>query len=241
MQFADIHIHALYGVDDGAKTKEDMFAIIDAAYADGTRLICMTPHFYPAMFGRRHKQAKESFRDAEEYVLEKYPDLTLYMGNELRYAQNCHDWIYDGLCYAMGETRYALIEFSFSEKSDKIISGLAAMFNSGFRPILAHAERYHNISIADLCMLRDDGVLIQVDSMSILKKFGLKEWFRSKALLKRGAVDFISSDAHDVTSRPPELSACFEYVKNKFGEEYAEDLFYKNAKALFDFGSKRKV
>ena len=75
MQFADIHIHALYGVDDGAKTKEDMFAIIDAAYADGTRLICMTPHFYPAMFGRRHKQAKESFRDAEEYVLEKYPDL----------------------------------------------------------------------------------------------------------------------------------------------------------------------
>ena len=241
MQFADIHIHALYGVDDGAKTKEDTFAIIDAAYTDGTRLMCMTPHFHPAMFGERHKQAEESFKAAKEYALEKYPDLTLYMGNELRYAQNCHDWIYDGICCTMGDTRYVLMEFSFSEKSSKIISGIVAMFNSGFRPILAHAERYNNISVAELCMLRNEGVLIQIDSMSLLKKFGLKEWFKSKALLKHGIADFVSSDAHDVSSRPPELGACFEYVKNKFGEQYAAELFYENAKDLFEHGAKRKA
>ena len=47
MIFADIHIHALYGVDDGARNKIMMFKMIDAAYKDCTRVMCLTPHFHP--------------------------------------------------------------------------------------------------------------------------------------------------------------------------------------------------
>ena len=31
MAFADIHIHLLFGVDDGAKDEEEMHAILDVA------------------------------------------------------------------------------------------------------------------------------------------------------------------------------------------------------------------
>ena len=38
--FTDYHAHFVYGVDDGARTREEMFAMLDAAAADGvTRLI----------------------------------------------------------------------------------------------------------------------------------------------------------------------------------------------------------
>ena len=37
--FTDYHAHFVYGVDDGARTREEMFAMLDAAAADGvTRL-----------------------------------------------------------------------------------------------------------------------------------------------------------------------------------------------------------
>lgn len=39
MKFADLHIHLLYGSDDGAKDEERMREILDAAYADGTRVV----------------------------------------------------------------------------------------------------------------------------------------------------------------------------------------------------------
>jgi len=45
--FSDLHMHALFGVDDGPKTEDDMYAVLDAAYADGTRYMCLTPHFHP--------------------------------------------------------------------------------------------------------------------------------------------------------------------------------------------------
>jgi protein-tyrosine phosphatase len=241
MPFADIHIHALCGVDDGAKTDEDMFAIIDAAYADGTRLMCVTPHFNPGMFGEHHERTVHMFEKLKSYVSEKYPDLALFLGNEIRYAPSCHNWIYDGVCFSLGDTKYVLMEFSYSDGSAKIINGLEKMFNSGFIPILAHAERYPRLSIPEIRALRDNGVLIQVDSMSLLRDFGFSEWFRSKRILKERLADFVSSDAHDLTSRPPELSPSFEYVKKKFGERYAKAIFYENACELFGLNKESEV
>ena len=34
MKFADVHSHFVYGVDDGAKTQEEMKAMLDAAWQD---------------------------------------------------------------------------------------------------------------------------------------------------------------------------------------------------------------
>ena len=34
-QFLDLHTHVVYGVDDGARTEEQMRAMLDAAVANG--------------------------------------------------------------------------------------------------------------------------------------------------------------------------------------------------------------
>ena len=233
MPFADIHIHAVCGVDDGAITREGMFRMVDAAYSDGTRLMCVTPHFHPGAFGEHHKKTLEEFKCLKEYAAEKYPALELYLGNEMRYSDRCQDWLYDGVCLSMGGTKYVLTEFSFGETSERITKALESMFNFGYIPIVAHAERYHNLPLSQIRKLHSEGVLIQVDSMSLLKKFGFKEWYRSKKMLALGCVDFISSDAHDTRRRPPELGECYEYVKRKFGEGCADAVFYENAKNIF--------
>ena len=40
--FTDYHAHFVYGVDDGAQTREEMYAMLDAAAADGVRLLYAT-------------------------------------------------------------------------------------------------------------------------------------------------------------------------------------------------------
>ena len=62
MFFTDIHIHALYGVDDGAKTEAEMQAIVDASYADGIRTLCVTPHFHPGYFGDNENHAETAYQ-----------------------------------------------------------------------------------------------------------------------------------------------------------------------------------
>jgi protein-tyrosine phosphatase len=59
--FSDIHMHLLFGTDDGAKTVEDMYEMVDASYACGTRFICATPHFYPGYFGDNRETSKTAF------------------------------------------------------------------------------------------------------------------------------------------------------------------------------------
>ena len=47
MGFTDLHSHFVYGVDDGARTRADMEAMLDAAYADGIVSMFATPHITP--------------------------------------------------------------------------------------------------------------------------------------------------------------------------------------------------
>lgn len=72
MALADIHIHLLFGVDDGAKDEDEMHAILDAAYQAGTRVLCCTPHFHPGYFGDNYDKVNVAFKRLSSYVQKTY-------------------------------------------------------------------------------------------------------------------------------------------------------------------------
>ena len=45
MEFYDIHSHILAKVDDGAETFEMSCQMLDMAYEEGIRHLCVTPHY----------------------------------------------------------------------------------------------------------------------------------------------------------------------------------------------------
>jgi protein-tyrosine phosphatase len=49
-----------------------------------------------------------------------------------------------------------------------------------------------------------------------------------------GLVHIVASDAHNTRSRPLKLSAAFELVRGKLGEEKARALFIENPMAAFE-------
>ncbi len=56
----------------------------------------------------------------------------------------------------------------------------------------------------------------------------------SRRLLEHNLVHVIASDAHDLDSRPPRLSGCFDLIKKEYGETLADELFRKHPKAILE-------
>lgn len=231
MEFTDIHIHALFGVDDGAKNENEMNAIVEAAYADGVRTLCLTPHFHPGYFGENTDRSSAAFALLLQYAEQHCPQLNLFLGNELRYSQDCISWLKEGQCRTLNQTRYVLVDFSETEAEKGIVTGLEKLLNAGYIPILAHAERYRGLSaeIKKLEGLRENGVLIQVDVQALFGRFGLRIQRRAKSILANGLATFVASDAHDLIGRPPGISAGYNFIAKKYGTDYANAVCNENA------------
>ena len=232
--FADIHTHLLFGVDDGAKDEDEMLAILDAAYQSGTRLLCCTPHFHPGYWGHNRERAAAAYDRLTAAARNRYPDLRLHLGNELRYSPECVSWLREGDCRTLGQTRCVLVDFSSDAPARLIESGLGSLINAGYTPVLAHAERYEALhgKLAPLRDFRRNGVLLQADTQSLFRGFGFAVRRQCRKLLAEGLIDLFSSDAPDCAARPPEMDACFDYITKKYGRACAESLCRDTAQQL---------
>ena len=233
MYFSDIHSHILYGTDDGPKNREEMFKTVDLAYENGIRLICATPHFHPGFFGDNREKASRAFDDLAEYCKNKYPDLELYIGNELYYMHEAIAWLKNGICKPMGETRSVLVEFDVESSENFIAEGVDRILNAGFVPIIAHAERYEKLGFGRIWAMKQNGAMVQVNASSFVTNlfdFGTKK--RIKQMLSEDMIDFVSSDAHGFSRRPPEIEGAYKYLQKKYGSVLADRLCYENAKKL---------
>lgn len=233
MFFSDIHSHLLYGADDGAGTYEEMISMVDAAYADGIRLLCATPHCCPDLFGNNREAIEKAFAELDAYCKEKHPDLKLFLGNELFYGGDGIVWIKNGLCRSLNGSKFVLVEFGIDEPEASILKSVNELFNKGYVPIIAHAERYFKLSVKQIQELRLGGVLIQVNATD-MRSNPLREKLRLKKMFSKGLVDFVSTDTHDLQYRPPILSECYKYVVAKYGKEYADKIFSENGKRIFE-------
>lgn len=228
MKFADLHNHTLCGVDDGPRTPEEMFAMLDAAWADGTEVICLTPHFHPGYFGDNHQRTGQAFEILTRYAAAKYPAMRLYLGNELRYSGECLSWLESGICRTLNGTDRVLVDFNEHEPERNIIKGLERLMSAGYRPMLAHAERYSALSVGCIRELSRNGVCIQIDVQSIFGIYGMHARLCSRKLLCQSLVDIVATDAHGLGRRDPILSRGYRYVERKHGESYASTIFAKN-------------
>ncbi len=230
MHYIDIHCHMLGGVDDGARDDAEMFEMLDEAYADGTRTICFTPHYNPSYFGDTRTRSDAAYGRALKYVGERYPDMQLYIGNELFYYDGCVNALLGGECRTMNGTRYVLVDFSFDTPFVYIHSALRELLSSGYLPVFAHVERYECVKppFRNLTELREMGVVIQINSTSLRGDWGRGIQKKTVKLLRRHIPQILASDAHGGDVRHPRLSGCAEQIRAICDEAYADALLRSN-------------
>ena len=103
---------------------------------------------------------------------------------------------------------------------------------SGYIPIIAHAERYVNLTTNDVEEIKGLGGYIQVNASSVVGLSLRKSNAVAKKLLRKGLVDFVASDIHYF--RKNKMKRAKMYVELKYGKEIKDLIFNLNAKKIIE-------
>ena len=228
--FTDIHCHIIPEVDDGAESMEAAQEMIRIAYARDTRKIIATPHYGNHRVKASNGIIAARFQELKAWVEARYPDMKLYLGQELSYRHGLEQQIERGAAFTLAGSHYALVEFQPEDDYSRIRQGLQAVQMAGYRPILAHVERCRRLAsnIEYIEELVHMGIYMQMNARSITGGNGWQCKSCAKKLLKRELVHFVASDGHDTKTRIPSVQKAIFHIASRYGKQYAMELSVRN-------------
>ena len=207
----EMHCHILPMVDDGAKDFDVSLELIKKEIEEDNKIIVLTPH------QNKNYLDKELLENRFIELKEKAKDLDckLYLGSELYYYERFIEDLDNGKIQTMNNSKYVLIEFSTTLET-AIADILYDMTIKGYKPIIAHIERYDYLTFDDYKEIAKYA-LIQVNADAFKNKANKKNL---KFLLKNKLVTFIASDCHDLNTRCCDYSVAKKVVMKKYKDQY---------------------
>jgi protein-tyrosine phosphatase len=229
----DIHCHILPEVDDGPKSWETAQAMCRMAAQDGIDHMVATPHANDRYFYDR-PYFTELLASLQQRIGEK-PRLSLGCDFHLSY-ENMQSALEKPQRYCINQTRYLLVEFNNFSIPQAIDVWLTQMCEMGYTPILTHPERNPILQESTERILQwvREGCAVQITGNALTGSWGDRARNAAQTLLKKRAVHFIATDAHDAARRPPILSAARKVVAKEYGEEFAAALVESNPAAVIN-------
>lgn len=225
----DIHTHILPGIDDGSPTLENSLAMLREEELNGVTDVILTPH---TGYGSSQRYDKDEllkfFNKFKESA--KGINVNLHLGSEIMVTMDFLEALKENKLKTLNDSKYILIEFPFNESAYNIANSTYNVTCYGFVPIIAHPERYDEVSV-ELCQkLKSFGALLQMNTSSILGNFGSKVKSQAKKLLKNNLIDLVASDAHSMGVRKPNLKVALELINKKFKQNFDNVLTELNQK-----------
>lgn len=194
---ADMHSHFLPSIDDGAPDIETSIAMLKSMKQMGYNTIITTPHIMVDYYPNTPDTIRSAFNLVQSAIIENNIDLNLRAASEYFIDEFFSDKIDTGelLCITNKEV---LVEFSMFSEPPMLKSVIFKMVTSGYRPIIAHPERYsylHN-DMDKFADLKDRGCLLQLNLLSLNGYYGQSSKRIAEKLLEQGLYDYCGSDAH---------------------------------------------
>lgn len=236
-EFCDIHQHFVYGLDDGAKNVEEMQAMLRAAYNDGIRWLMATPHVVPGMEPFDEGLASERLGEAERFCNENRLDMRLKLAGEILYTPAIKNVIRDRRLPTLDGKGRVLTEFVPDISFDELQEALETFLEHGYKPILAHVERYRCLLVRHerIQKLREAyGARYQVNCGTLIRDKGFLVDRFVKRMLRERMIDYVATDAHDMALRPCCMTPAYERIIRLSDKDYAEAITYGNARRLFN-------
>ncbi len=198
----DIHSHILPNLDDGSQSLNNALFTLSLLEKCGVSDLFLTPHLLAGDYEYPPEKIKQKIKTLSEAATKRGISVKLRFGAEYYLTgEDNEENIYQNYC--LGESKYILIETSLSGFPINMLEILYKLVTLGFKPILAHPERYPNIisnpDIAEDFVYRN--VYLQANAGSFMGMYGKNVEETVWELLDRGLIHFIASDFH---SRYPE-------------------------------------
>lgn len=223
--YGDLHSHLVPGVDDGVRDLDEAIAAIERMVDSGIRHIVTTPHLdgsltlEPSSFESRMEGMDRAWERVRAAAADRWDDLEFRRGHELMLDTPDADVSDERL--RLGGTSFVLVEWPRLHVPPNTADVISRLRFSGVRPVVAHPERYHGVDreLGVIQRWRKAGAYLQVTHGSLVGRYGDAARTRSFRLLKRGWVDYLSTDYHGRPERDLHLGGARRLLEKEGGAE----------------------
>ncbi len=196
----DMHSHVLPGLDDGAENPEQSLVLLENLYRLGYRKLIMTPHIMGDFYKNTPEGIREKLQVLKMVALEAKIEMELFCAAEYYLDEWFTDRIENGteILTFGGAHKYMLFETSYINKPINFKEAIFAMQTAGYKPVLAHPERYTYLynSFAELEEIKSKGVLLQLNINSLSGYYSAAAKKFAEQMIDAGMVDFAGTDTH---------------------------------------------
>ena len=194
----DIHSHILPGIDDGSPDIETSLALIEGLQKLGITESTATPHIIGDLYRNNKETIDNALKELQDALAERNIDFKVKAAAEYMLDDYFLELLQQKTPLLTLKDDLVLTEFSYSERPMHAERMVFSMITEGYRPILAHPERYayyHN-DLKQYDYLRDLGFLLQVNVLSLTGYYGKPAAKAAAYLIKNGLVSFTGTDLH---------------------------------------------
>lgn len=187
----DRHCHILFGVDDGLRTLEDSLAVLAYDEEIGIKEVWCTPHIMEDL-----PNTTEALRERFAQLQEAYTGpIKLHLAAEYMLDTLFEERFNAGDLLTM-EDNTVLVETSTWNPPSDMTGTLRRIQKAGYRPLLAHPERYRYMNDAAYERLHKMGIHFQLNAGSLVGYYGETAMRKAHDLLAKGWYSDIGSDCH---------------------------------------------
>ncbi len=219
----DMHSHVLPGIDDGAQTPEESIVLIKKMMELGISKIIATPHIMADFYKNTPKTIGDALETLKAELKKENIVIDIETAAEHYFDESFEASINNGNLMTMGDN-YVLFEFSFISLPPNYIPVIQKMRDLGYKPILAHPERYSYMNLEQYKMLHDWGCNFQLNTISLTGYYGKDVKAAAEMLIDNELIDFISSDMH----HPRHAAAFTDALRTTYIEKLLFDYPLKN-------------
>lgn len=202
----DIHSHLIPGIDDGVKTVEESVALIGRMAELGFRKIYTTPH----VMADHYRNTREGILEGLEKVRagsreQRAGSREQGAGSRVELGVAAEYFLDEGFEELLNTEplltlpgNRVLVEMAGVAPAHNLPDLLFKMRTKGYRPLLAHPERYpyYSRDFRALERLKEYGCEFQVNLLSLAGHYGTTIQEQGFKIIKKGMAEFLGTDIH---------------------------------------------
>lgn len=197
-EYIDIHSHILPGIDDGSKSVEMSIELLTKMKGYGITNFVFTPHVLGNVWKNTPSTIEKAFDKLQSAVSKsELSDVSMRFSAEYMLDENFEKILKNKDILTIKDS-YVLIEMSYLNPPINLYELLFEIQMAGYKPILAHPERYNFIhqNFDEYYKLKDAGCKFQVNLLSLTLYYGKHVNVAANKLLKNNMINFVGSDTH---------------------------------------------
>lgn len=193
----DMHSHFIPGIDDGAKTMKDSIEMITAMAELGYKKVITTPHIMGDFYRNTPEIINSGLEQVRRAVTEAGLNIEVEAAAEYYYDFEFERKLDTEKLLTFGDN-YLLFEVSYMNAPDSLDGIIFKMHTSGYKPVLAHPERYPYWfrDLNNFGKLKDKGVLFQLNLNSLTGHYSPATAKIAEQMIDKGWYEFTGSDCH---------------------------------------------